>query len=60
MTSGFEITQGDDNSAVILHVRSVIIEIRRDLYLNEATGEPIQSALHGLSAAVAICCEVQD
>jgi predicted N-formylglutamate amidohydrolase len=97
MTTGFEIRQGDANSAVILHVphsstripedvranitlsdealnqellritdsfigtyvpleqfgtdqrvHSVMIEIRRDLYMDEATGEPNGDALEVL------------
>ena len=97
MTTGFKIAQGDENSAVILHVphsstripnevranitvsdeelnqellritdsfigtyvpleqygtdqrvHSVMIEIRRDLYMDEATGEPNGDAIEAL------------
>lgn len=34
-------------------VRSIMLEVRRDLYMDEASGEPDEDALHGLGAALA-------
>jgi hypothetical protein len=35
------------------HVRSIMLEVRRDLYMDEVSGEPDDAALHGLGTTLA-------
>jgi hypothetical protein len=36
-----------------LRVRSIMLEVRRDLYMNEASGAPVEGALRAPGAALA-------